>query len=1023
MKKIVQTLSIILSVCFSFTLSAQERLTVSGKVTDKAGETLIGVSVVIKNEPGVGTATDIDGKFTIKNISKNSILVFSYVGYDNKEFLVTKNVPDLKIILQENNKSLDEVVVVGQGVQRKVSVIGAITTIDPKDLQVPSTSVTNMLGGRVPGIIAVTRSGEPGDDFSEFWIRGISTFGANSSALVLIDGVEGNLNDIDPSDIESFSVLKDASATAVYGVRGANGVVVVTTKQGVAGKLHINFKTNATLSYSPRMPDYLDAYDYASLANEARIIRGLDARYNEVQLRMIKYGLDEDLYPNVDWRDVILKDVTWNNQHYLNVSGGGSTARYFMSVGMQNKQAVFKQDKKANSYDSNVNWHKYTFRANVNTNLTKTTILSLSLDGTIVKQNSPGYGDNNNALWTAQANLTPLTVPVRYSNGQLPAYGKNGDQISPYVLLNYTGFKNFQRSTTKITFNFNQKLDMLTKGLQVSALFSFNNNASFSTIRRLLPNLYKASGRYNDGNLIIEKTVDEQKQADRFLKTSEVGRQYYFEAHANYDRSFGKHRLGALAHYYMQDYNDSKATEALKAIPKRYQALSGRITYSYDDTYFVEGNIGYTGSENFKPGEQFGIFPAIALGWSPTQYAKVKEWLPFLDFLKFRASYGEVGNDRIIDDRRFPYITYTSTSNDGKWGSPSITEGQVGADNLKWEVAKKYNFGFDLRIFKSRFEMTMDFFKDTRDGIFQERQLMPEEVGVVNKPFTNIGKMKSSGLDGNITYHQPLMKKMELTVRANMTYSKNEVIHWDRPITRYPYQSWEGVPVNVNRGLVALGLFRDSLDILSSPHQTYGEVRPGDIKYKDVNGDGKVDDNDIVPISYSATPQIQYGFAGELTYKKWTFSVLFEGVGKVNYFYEGAGYYPYSGGEVGNVLKIVNDSGNRWTPAWYSGDPSTENPDTRFPRLTYGNNANNNRHSTFWLANGRYLRLKNAEISYRWENDIFRSIGISSMVIQAVGNNLACWDKVKLWDPGQASSNGAKYPLQRTFTLQLSVTF
>lgn len=1022
MKRIIQSLFILLSIFYSLSTFAQEKYEVSGIVYDKKGETLIGVSVVIKNEPGVGVATDVDGKFSIRNVSKNSVLVFSYIGYENKEYLVTKNASGVKIVLNENTKKLDEVVVVGQGVQRKVSVVGAITTVDPKDLQVPSTSVTNMLGGRVPGIISVTRSGEPGDDFSEFWIRGIGTFGANSSALVLIDGVEGNLNDLDPSDIESFSILKDASATAVYGVRGANGVVVVTTKQGVAGKLRISLKTNVTLSYSPRMPEYLEAYDYANLANEARSVRGLSSRYNDVEMKMIKYGLDEDLYPDVNWRDVILKDVTWNNQHYLNVSGGGATARYFMSVGMQNKSAVFKQDKSANNYDSNVAWHKYTFRANVNTNLTKTTTLGLSLDGTIVKQNSPGFGDNNNDLWAAQANLTPLTVPVRYSNGYLPAYGKNGNQISPYVLLNYTGFKNFQRSTTKITFNFDQDLAMLTKGLKVSALFSFNNNASFSTIRRLLPNLYKASGRYNDGSLMIERTVDEQKK-DRFVKSSEVGRQYYFEAHANYDRAFGKHRVGALLHYYMQDYNDSKATEALKAIPKRYQALSGRLTYSFDDTYFIEGNIGYTGSENFEPGHQFGIFPAVALGWVPTQYKIVKEWLPFVDFLKFRASYGEVGNDRIIDDRRFPYITYINFADNGRWGNQTATEGQVGADNLEWEVAKKYNFGFDLKVYKSRFEMTMDFFKDVRDGIFQERQLLPEEVGVINKPYTNIGKMRSSGLDGNITYRQPIAKNIDLTVRANMTYSKNKVLHWDRPITRYPYQSWDGVPVGVNRGLVSLGLFRDSLDILSSPKQTYGEVRPGDIKYKDVNGDGKIDDDDVVPISYSATPQIQYGFAGELVVHNWTFSVLFEGVSKVNYFYEGAGYYPYSGGEVGNVLKIVNNQKDRWTPAWYSGDPSTENPEARFPRLTYGNSANNNRHSTFWLANGRYLRLKNVEISYRWENDLFRRIGISNVTIQAVGNNLACWDKVKLWDPGQASSNGAKYPLQRTYTLQLSLTF
>ena len=726
------------------------------------------------------------------------------------------------------------------------------------------------------------------------------------------------------------------------------------------------------------------------------------------------------MYPNVNWRDVILKDITWNNQHYLSVAGGGATARYFISAGVQNKSAVFKQDNSVKNYDSNVGWHKYTFRANVNTNLTKTTELGLALDGTIIKQNAPGYGDNNNDLWTAQATLTPLTVPLRYSDGKLPAYGANGNQISPYVLLNHTGFKRSQRSTTKITFSFKQDLSMLTQGLDVRALFSYNNNASFTTIRSLMPNLYKASGRYNDGTLILERTVAE-KTSDKYVRRNSVDRQYYFESQVVYNRAFGEHRVGAMIHYYMQDYQSSKAETAIAAIPQRYQALSSRLTYSFGDTYFIEGNLGYTGSENFKPGEQFGFFPSLAIGWVPTQYEWLQKNVPILNYLKFRASYGELGNDR-IGGRRFPYITYTNFEGGNRWGAGSASEGQMGADNLKWEIAKKYNFGLDLKILNEKIEFTMDFFKDIRDGIFQERQLMPEEVGVLNKPYSNIGKMRSSGLDGNITYHQKLSQHANLTLRANMTYSQNEVVHWDQAVQRFPYQSWSGVPLSVNRGLIAQGLFRDSLDILSSPKQTFGEVRPGDIKYKDVNGDGKITEDDIVPLSYSSTPQIQYGFAAELTVKNWTFSALFEGIGKVNYFYSGNGFYPYANGEAGNILSIVNNRHNRWTPAWYSGDPSTENPNARFPRLTYGNSANNNRNSTFWLANGRYLRLKNVEISYRLKHDVLRRIGISDVVIQAVGNNLACWDKVKLWDPGQASSNGSVYPLQRTFTLQLSIT-
>lgn len=1029
MKYFIQSVLIAVLSLFLLPAGAQTPNTfqVEGDVTDANGELLIGVTVVIKDMPGVGTATDVNGHFVMRHVPEHSTLVFSYVGFESKEvFVGSAPTKPLKITLEESQEALDEVVVVGHGEQRKVSVVGAVTTIDPDQLQVPATSVTNMLGGRVPGIISVTRSGEPGNDFSEFWVRGISTFGANSSALVLIDGVEGSLDDLDPADIESFSILKDASATAVYGVRGANGVVVVTTKRGKAGKLNITLKSNVTLSYSPRMPEYLRAYDYARLANEARAVRGLDEIYDETEMKIIQYGLDPDLYPDIDWRDVILKDVAWNNQHYLNISGGGTAARYFLSVGMQNKSAVFKTDENINKYNTNINWHKYTFRANVDANLTKTTVLSMGLDGTIIKQNSPGYGDDNSALWTAQANMTPLTVPLRYSNGYLAAYGDQGFQISPYVLLNYTGMKRNNRNTTKINFAVTQDFDFITEGLSANMLFAYTTNGQLNTNRERLPALYKASGRYNDGSLMFEQTVSEQSAT--FSRTTFNDRKYYFEARVNYDRAFGDHRVGALAHYYMQDYNSSTYSDEIRSIPERYQALSGRVTYSYKDTYFIEGNIGYTGSENFKPGEQFGLFPAIAIGWVPTQYEAVQQWLPFLSFFKIRASYGQVGNDRIAvaEDGtpiRFPYMTYVNFNGNGYWGSNGLTEGQIGAEDLQWEVAKKYNLGFDIKMFNDKFSATIDVFKDVRDNIFQARYLMPGEVGAVTAPYTNVGSMKSWGMDGNAEYTHQFNKDFYLTVRANMTYSKNKITHWDESVNNYEYQNNTGRPVNVNRGLVALGLFSDSTQILSSPRQTFGEVRPGDIRYKDINGDGQIDNNDIVPLSYSSVPQIQYGFAAEVSYKNWTFSAFFEGISKVNYFYGGGGYYPFEGGETGNVLTIVNEPGKRWTPAWYSGDPATENPNARFPRLTYGSSANNNQASTFWLANGRYLRLKNVDISYRWKNQWFQSIGISSVTLQLVGDNLAVWDKVKLWDPAQASQNGAAYPLQRTFTFQVTVSF
>ncbi|MGQ1947536.1 SusC/RagA family TonB-linked outer membrane protein [Geofilum sp. OHC36d9] len=1013
---------IILSVS---SLYAQESdYMIAGTVMDENGETLVGVSVVTKGNELVGTITDIDGKFRLRKLANNSVVVFSFVGFESYEYKVDGSKEKIIVVLKEEIGLFDEVVVVGHSSQRKVSVVGAISSLDPASLSVPATSVTNMLGGRVPGIIAVTRSGEPGKDFSEFWIRGISTFGANQSALVLIDGVQGNLNDLDPADIESFSVLKDASSTAVYGVRGANGVVVVTTNRGKAGKLTINHKSSATVSFSARTPEYVDAATYAALANEARVSRGFSPRYTDVELDLFESGLDPDLYPNVNWRDEILKDYTFNQQHYLSASGGSSSARYFLSLGILDKDAIFKQDKSASKYDTNVNYKKYSFRANIDANLTEKTILSLGIDQIIIDQNMPGFGDidNNDALWTAQANLTPVTLPVRYSDGKLPAFGLNGNQVSPYVQLNSTGYKERNRSTSNLNLNLHQDLDMIVKGLTANILFSYAGNSYHNIYRNKMPDLYYASNRsFIDGSLVTQITVP--KSDVTYNRTTGVDKRYYFETKAEYSGIFGDHRVSALTHYYMENYKTSSANDAIASIPLRYQALSARATYSYKDTYLIEANAGYTGSENFRPGDQFGFFPAIALGWVPTQYKWTKDNLFFIEYLKIRGSIGKVGNDRIANNRRFPYLT-TMEDMGSAWGD-GIGEAQIGADNLEWESSKKYDVGLDIKTIGGKVELTADIFKDVRTGIFQERASIPEEGGLSSLPFANVGSMESAGFDGNISYNHKFSKDLFVTVRGNTTITRNEVTNWEQSTIRYPYQSFSGVPYGVLRGLIAMGLFTDEDDVESSPRQTFEkEVLPGDIKYKDVNGDGKIDDDDVVPLSYSNIPQVQYGFAAELRYKNWMVSAFFEGVGKVNFFYGGIGYYPFVGGETGNVLTMVADQTNRWTSAEISGTPDTENPNARFPRLSYGNNNNNNRNSTFWLADASYLRLKNVELSYRWSNAWLKNrIGMESATFSLIGDNLACWDKVKIWDPGQASSNGSVYPLQRAFTFQLNVKF
>lgn len=1016
----------IILACLTCTLSlaAQSGYTVSGVVMTEEGEPLVGVAIQYKNDPTKGMITDIDGNFVLNNVPANTTLIFSYIGYKDFSMVVTGNKTRQTIALKEDNNQTEEVVVVGRGTQRKISVVGAVTNVKANDLQVPAASVTNMLGGRVPGIIAVTRSGEPGSDFSEFWVRGIGTFGAGSSALVLIDGIEGDLNTLDPADIESFTVLKDASATAVYGVRGANGVVLVTTRRGKSGKLSINVKSNVGISYSARTPNYVDAPTYATLANEASIVRGGRPVYNDAELRLFQTGLDPDLYPNVNWRDVMLKDYVWNHQHHISVNGGGSNARYYMSVGIQHKDAIYKQDKGIKNYDTNVGYNKYNFRANIDANLTKSTNLELGLESVIVNNAFPGYGDNNQALWDAQANMTPVTVPVVYSDGTLPAYGADATQQNPYILLNYTGYKKKSEMTNSVRLKLIQDFDRWVKGLKVDALMSISTFSSLLQTQLKTPALYYATGRKKDGTLdLIEKV---SKADDKYSSTNLTTRKIYFEGRVNYERLFNeKHRVGGLLLYYMDDFVTGEAQDLIASIPKRYTGLAARATYSFKDTYFIEGNLGYTGSEAFEKGEKFGIFPAISGGWVPTQYEWVQNNLKFIDFFKIRGSYGVVGNDR-MNGVRFPFLsTMQQGSGAGMWGGGNnILESQEASQNLRWEKAKKLDIGIDAQLFHNKVDLTVDFFHEKRTGIFQQRASIPEEMGLATQPWANIGAMESWGADGNISYMHQFNKDWNLTVRANFTYTNNKLTAYEQSGVKYPYQSYIGTPYGNQRGLIALGLFKDQEDIDNSPKQTFmSNVMPGDIKYKDVNGDGIINTDDEVLIGNSTVPRLQYGFAFELRYKRLSVSALFEGVGIVDFMYGGNGFYPFTGKQTGNVLSIVADPANRWIPASYSGNPATENPNARFPRLTYGSNANNERNSTFWMENGRYLRLKNVQITYDFISPFFKKIGLQGCQLSLIGDNLACWDGVKLWDPAQATGNGAVYPLQRVFTLQANLQF
>jgi TonB-linked SusC/RagA family outer membrane protein len=1022
---------IYITICFLIFCSEvfAQSVKVSGVITDKDNEPVPGATVSVKGTTN-GTASDGDGKYEL-NVPAKATLVFSFIGYKSQEIVTGSGSNQvINVILEEESHELEEVSVVAYGTQRKVSIVGAITTVKTEDLKVGSvSSVSNALAGRVAGLIGVQRSGEPGQDVSEFWIRGISTFGANSSALILIDGIDrgaSSLNDLAPEDIESFSVLKDATATAIYGARGANGVVLINTKRGQEGKITINANVKTMVETLPRLPEYVNAYDYAQLANEARAVRGDQSLYSPEIYEILKYRMDPDLYPDVNWQDEILKDQTYGMEGNINISGGGKLARYYMSGYYRTNDAIYKQTG-MERYNTNVNRNQYSFRSNIDVDATPSTKVSLLLSAQLVDQNRPGMG-NTSYIWSACANLTPMTVPVVYSNGQFPAYGKD-DSTSPTVLLNQTGFMTERNNTIESLLSVEQKLDFLLKNLKLTGSISFDNYNYHETRRYKMPALYRADDRdWRTQELITRKTVEATNMT--FSSSSYGTRTIYAEAKLDWNTIIADiHRVGALLLYQQKDYEATNATGELNSIPRRNQGIAGRLTYSYNDIYFLEGNFGYNGSENFPEGQRFGFFPSIALGWVISNYDVVTETLPFINMLKLRYSFGLVGNDQ-LSNTRFPYLTYVNTTSAPSYVygdqrsniGPGVTESILGSTGLVWEKAVKQNWGIDLQMYKG-INITVDAFVDNRNNIFMIRQSLPATLGIPSSTniWGNVGKMRSWGADGTASYTKRF-GEFDVEVRGNFTFTRDKIIDYDEVPPRYPYLAMKGTSYGVTRGLIALGLFKDEDDVKSSPAQ-FGNVMPGDIKYQDVNGDGKIDNYDIVPIGNANVPKVQYGFATSLAWRGFDFSIFFRGSGKSDYFMGGNGYYPFASGELGNVLSIVKEQSNRWTPASYSGDPATENPNARFPRLTYGNNDNNNRASTFWLADASFLRLKTLEIGYSLPRKLTEKLFMTNCRFSIIGDNLAVWDKVKLWDPEQASSNGAVYPLTRSWSAVLRLAF
>jgi TonB-linked SusC/RagA family outer membrane protein len=1009
--------------------SSQE---IRGKVTDLKGNPIPGATVLVKGTKKA-TSTDAYGNFKIQ-ADKNEMLVIQIVGFITKEILLGEQI-EISISLTEEDKSLDDVVVVGYGKQKKITITGAVSTINMSDMQTPNRSLSNSLAGKVAGVISMQRSGEPGYDNASFTIRGIGTFTGNTDPLIIIDGVQrddvnssfgGSYNNIDPEDIQSISLLKDASATAVYGARGANGVLIINTKRGTAGKPLISIKTEASISGLNKTPKMLDGVSWMRLYNEANVNDGNQPVYSEEIIQKTASGLDPYLYPNVNWIKSTYKDWAPGFNTNLNVSGGSQSVRYYVSASFYNQDGSYKVTKQ-NGYNPNLNFKRYDFRTNLDIDLSPTTLLSMNLDAMLVSSRYPGLSANK--IWYNAYLTPPIAFPIQYPDGSWAGPFNNGGS-NPLNEIQNSGYAAEFRPTIQSIFSINQKLDRFTPGLSAMARFSFDSYSENDNRRTGRNNLFLASSRDADGNLILNQS----RVGEQFLgysQSSSAEKKMYLETNVTYDRRFGNHHFGGLFLYNMRTRVVSSAGDVISSIPYKNQGMAVRATYDYADRYMLEFDAGYTGSENFEPGKRFGFFPSVSAGWVISNEPFFKNLSSSVNLLKIRGSHGIVGNDQIgangIGLKRFPYLSqYGSGSSIGLGFNGTIfngvTESVFGVENLTWEKATKDNFGTEIGLF-NKLNITVDLYKERRKNILIARSSLSGILGVTGTVFANLGEMNNQGVDANIEYNEKI-GKVSLRLYGNFTYNNNKIIERDEPKQLYAYQQATGQKFGDNLMYIAEGLFTSTEQIAASAPQFGANLKPGDIKYKDMNGDGVINSFDRVYTGKSDVPTILYGAGFTVGYKGVDLSLFFQGISNVSFMANGsavtgdgasgAGIVPFTGmGQYpSGMLAILED---RWT---------VENPrqDAYYPRLGISNqNSNNYQPSTWWSKDGSFVRLKQATLGYRFSDALLTKVSIKSVYLYLTGQNLLTFTKFKLWDP-ELGANAAGYPPLRTIALGLKAS-
>lgn len=1011
-------------------LFAQE-FKITGTVRDSE-KTLSGVTIQIKGFPGKGTQTDQNGNFILAIPKIPSTLTFTTVGYLTKELEILDS-KEMHIMLTVDSSALEEVVVVGFGTQKKTEVVGSVTSVRPADLKIPASNLTAAFAGNVAGMIAFQRSGEPGADNADFFVRGITTFGANTKPLILIDNIELTTTDLarlQPDDIESFSIMKDATATALYGARGANGVILVKTKRGVEGPAKIAFRTEMSINQPTRNIDLADPVSYMKLHNESVLTRNPlgDLPYSQDKIENTnKPGSSPYIYPANDWYGMLFNDYATSQRGNLSVSGGGPIARYFVSSAYSKDNGVLKVDKR-NSFNNNINFQNYNLRANVDINITNTTQLAVRLSGNFDDYSGPNQSGAD--MYNMVMHSNPVMFPAYYPIDEDFQYVKHimfgnyqGNYRNPYAEM-VRGYTDRTRSQMLASVELNQDLSFITKGLRFMTMLNLSRLSEYNVGRSYNPFWYQLRNNYDSftGAYHVERFNENGTEYLDYRESPKlVEATTYSESRLNYNNTFGKHGISGLAVFTTRQWIAANQGSLQLSLPSRNVGLAGRATYSYDSKYFFEYNFGYNGSERFATNNRWGFFPSAGAAWLISNEKFWGKYKPVVNNLKLRYTYGLVGNDQIGGpEDRFFYLSQVNM-NDPDRGAYFGENLNVGADGVRinryaneaitWETATKQNFALEIGLF-NKANIIAEYFTEDRRNILMTRAAIPSTMGLQAPVRANIGEASARGIDIQSDFSHSWTPDFWTSARANFTYSTSKFKIYEEPDYQEAWRSRVGKSLAQEWGYIAERLFMDDAEAQNAPPQMFGSIYGGgDIKYLDVNRDGQITAADMVPIGNPTTPEIIYGFGLSVGYKGLDASVFFQGLSNESFWIDPVATAPFQ-----NQTQLLS--------AYADSHWSEENQDmyALWPRMSSTLNNNNTQRSTWFMRNGSFLRLKQAEIGYSFGGQWKERVHINTLRLYFSGTNLLLFSKFKLWD-AEMGGNGLGYPLQKVFNIGLNMSF